>query len=98
MRVCGGGGSASEPFPLAALAEREAQAARQQMRQRWESLRLELKTKVQLMQKNLKQDHKQTVQSGHGGGKQKLFLKAGDLIVFFYFPRFIPVLRAQHRF
>lgn len=31
------------------------------MRQRWESLRLELKTKLQLLQKTLEQDHKQPV-------------------------------------
>ncbi|XP_061651777.1 nesprin-1 isoform X12 [Phyllopteryx taeniolatus] len=58
-----GSSTASEPFSTAALAEREADAAREQMRQRWESLRLELKTKMQLMQKNLEQDHNQTVYS-----------------------------------
>lgn len=31
------------------------------MRQRWESLRLELKTKLQLLQNTLEQDHKQPV-------------------------------------
>lgn len=54
--------STMEPFSPAALVEREAQAAREQMRQRWESLRLELKTKLQLLQKTLEQDHKQLVQ------------------------------------
>lgn len=55
--------STTEPFSPAALAERETQAGREQMRQRWESLRLELKTKLQLLQKTLEQDHKQPVQS-----------------------------------
>lgn len=55
--------SATEPFSPAALAERESQAAREQMKQRWESLRLELKTKLQLLQKTLEQDHKQPVQT-----------------------------------
>lgn len=53
--------SATEPLSPAGLVERESQAAREQMRQRWESLRLELKTKQQLLQKNLEQDHKQPV-------------------------------------
>lgn len=51
----------TEPFSPASLAERETQAGREQMRQRWESLRLELKTKLQLLQKTLEQDHKQPV-------------------------------------
>uniref|UniRef100_UPI0037E92F69 nesprin-1 isoform X2 n=1 Tax=Semicossyphus pulcher TaxID=241346 RepID=UPI0037E92F69 len=55
--------STTEPFSAAALVERESQAAREQMRQRWESLRLELKTKLQLLQKTLEQDHKQPVYS-----------------------------------
>lgn len=55
--------SATEPFSPAALVERESQVAREQMRQRWESLRLELKTKQQLLQKTLQQDHKQPVQT-----------------------------------
>lgn len=55
--------STTEPFSPAALIERESQAAREQMRQRWESLRLELKTKLQLLQKTLEQDHKQPVQT-----------------------------------
>lgn len=45
------------------MAERETRAAREQMRQRWESLRLELKTKLQLMQKTLEQDHRQPVRA-----------------------------------
>lgn len=55
--------STSEPFSPAALAERESQAAREQLRQKWESLRLELKTKLQLLQKTLEQDLKQPVQT-----------------------------------
>lgn len=55
--------STTEPFSPEALVERESQAAREQMRQRWESLRLELKTKLQLLQKTLEQDHKQPVQT-----------------------------------
>lgn len=55
--------STTEPFSAAALVEREAQAAQEQLRQRWESLRLELKTKLQLLQKTLEQDHKQPVRS-----------------------------------
>lgn len=50
-----------DPFSPTALGERESQAAREQMRQRWESLRLELKTKLQLLQNTLEQDHKQPV-------------------------------------
>lgn len=53
--------STREPFSPEALIEREAQMAREQMKQRWESLRLELKTKLQLLQKTLEQDHKQPV-------------------------------------
>lgn len=53
--------SSVDPFSPAALGERESQAAREQMRQRWESLRLELKTKLQLLQNTLEQDHKQPV-------------------------------------
>lgn len=53
--------STTEPFSTEALVEREAQAAREQMKQRWESMRLELKTKLQLLQKTLEQDHKQPV-------------------------------------
>lgn len=55
--------STTEPFSPAALVERDSRAAREQMRQRWESLRLELKTKLQLLQKTLEQDHKQPVQT-----------------------------------
>ncbi|KAF1374585.1 hypothetical protein PFLUV_G00230620 [Perca fluviatilis] len=55
--------STTEPFSPATLVERESQAAREQMRQKWESLRLELKTKLQLLQKTLEQDHKQPVYS-----------------------------------
>lgn len=53
--------SSVDPFSATVLVERESQAAREQMRQRWESLRLELKTKLQLLQKTLEQDHKQPV-------------------------------------
>lgn len=53
--------STTAPFSPEALVEREAQMAREQMKQRWESLRLELKTKLQLLQKTLEQDHKQPV-------------------------------------
>lgn len=53
--------SSVDPFSPTALGERESQAAREQMRQRWESLRLELKTKLQLLQNTLEQDHKQPV-------------------------------------
>lgn len=49
--------STTEPFSPAALSE----SRRDQMRQRWESLRLELKTKLQLLQKTLEQDQKQPV-------------------------------------
>nr|XP_057913481.1 nesprin-1 isoform X6 [Doryrhamphus excisus] len=58
-----GATNASEPFSAATLAEREADGAREQMRQRWESLSLELKTKLDLMQKNLEQEHKPPVYS-----------------------------------
>lgn len=54
--------SSVDPFSPTALVESESQAAREQMRQRWESLRLELKTKLQLLQKTLEQDHKQPVE------------------------------------
>lgn len=50
--------SSVDPFSTAAVDERESQAAQEQMRQKWESLRLELKTKLQLLQKNLEKDHK----------------------------------------
>lgn len=53
--------SSVDPFSPTVLVERESKAAREQMRQRWESLRLELKTKLQLLQKTLEQDHKQPV-------------------------------------
>ncbi|KAJ0008745.1 hypothetical protein NQD34_016160 [Periophthalmus magnuspinnatus] len=49
----------AEPFSPEVLVEKEAQIARDQMRQRWESLKLELKTKLQLLQKTLEQDQKQ---------------------------------------
>ncbi|KAJ0062831.1 hypothetical protein NL108_008118 [Boleophthalmus pectinirostris] len=49
----------AEPFSPEVLVEKEAQIARDQMRQRWESLKLELKTKLQLLQKSLEQDQKQ---------------------------------------
>ncbi|MED6238399.1 hypothetical protein ATANTOWER_020000, partial [Ataeniobius toweri] len=49
--------STTEPFSPAALSE----SRQDQMRQRWESLRLELKTKLQLLQKTLDQDQKQPV-------------------------------------
>lgn len=49
--------STTEPFSPEALSER----GREQMRQRWESLRLELKTKLQLLQKTLEQDYSQPV-------------------------------------
>lgn len=52
--------SASEPFTPQAVSE----AGREQMRQRWESLRLELKTKLQLLQKTLEQDQSQQVPWG----------------------------------
>jgi len=48
-----------------ALAEREARAWQEQTRQRWESLRLELKTKLQLLHKTLEQEHKQPVETPH---------------------------------
>lgn len=45
------------------------------MRQRWESLRLELKTKLQLLQKTLEQDHKQPVRTlSYWKQKEMLFL------------------------
>uniref|UniRef100_A0A1A8H4I9 Spectrin repeat containing, nuclear envelope 1b n=1 Tax=Nothobranchius korthausae TaxID=1143690 RepID=A0A1A8H4I9_9TELE len=46
--------STTEPFSPEALPE----TGREQMKQRWESLRLELKTKLQLLQKTLEQDQK----------------------------------------
>uniref|UniRef100_A0AAV2JAL2 Calponin-homology (CH) domain-containing protein n=1 Tax=Knipowitschia caucasica TaxID=637954 RepID=A0AAV2JAL2_KNICA len=49
----------SEPFAPENLAQKEAEVSREQMRQRWESLKLELKTKLQLLQKSLEQDQKQ---------------------------------------
>ncbi|XP_077587652.1 nesprin-1 [Stigmatopora nigra] len=49
-----------EPFSSQALAQKEADAARQEMRQRWESLRQELQSKTQLLQKNLEQDQQHT--------------------------------------
>ncbi|XP_037550764.1 nesprin-1 [Nematolebias whitei] len=52
-----GSTSATEPFSPKALSE----AGREQMRQRWESLRLELKTKLQLLQKTLEQDQSQQI-------------------------------------
>lgn len=55
----------AEPFSTVALAEREAQAWQEQTRQRWESLRLELKTKLQLLHKTLEQEPKQPVQTPH---------------------------------
>lgn len=51
----------TEPFSPELLQERETRAAQQQMRQRWESLRKDLRTKLQLLQKTLEQDHKQQV-------------------------------------
>ncbi|XP_045574102.1 nesprin-1 isoform X3 [Salmo salar] len=53
----------TEPFSPELLQERETRAAQQQMRQRWESLRKELSTKLQLLQKTLEQDNKQPVYS-----------------------------------
>lgn len=50
--------SSTDPFLSVAVVERESQADQEQMRQKWESLRLELKTKLQLLQKNLEKDHK----------------------------------------
>uniref|UniRef100_A0A8C7ULC6 Spectrin repeat containing, nuclear envelope 1b n=1 Tax=Oncorhynchus mykiss TaxID=8022 RepID=A0A8C7ULC6_ONCMY len=53
--------SMTEPCSPEILLERETRAAQYQMRQRWESLRKELSTKLQLLQKTLEQDHKQQV-------------------------------------
>ncbi|XP_041710587.2 nesprin-1 isoform X1 [Coregonus clupeaformis] len=53
----------TEPFSPEILLERETRAAQDQMRQRWESLRKELSTKLQLLRKTLEQDHKQPVYS-----------------------------------
>ena len=63
--------STVEPFSAEALAEREAQACQEQSRQRWESLRLELRTKLQLLHKTLEQEQQQPVRpplSGLGLG------------------------------
>uniref|UniRef100_A0A8C7KDH8 Spectrin repeat containing, nuclear envelope 1b n=1 Tax=Oncorhynchus kisutch TaxID=8019 RepID=A0A8C7KDH8_ONCKI len=51
----------TEPCSPEILLERETRAAQYQMRQRWDSLRKELSTKLQLLQKTLEQDHKQQV-------------------------------------
>ena len=55
--------STKAPFSAEALAEREAQACQEQSRQRWESLRLELRTKLQLLHKTLEQEHQQPVKT-----------------------------------
>uniref|UniRef100_A0A4W5RRV1 Spectrin repeat containing, nuclear envelope 1b n=1 Tax=Hucho hucho TaxID=62062 RepID=A0A4W5RRV1_9TELE len=60
--------SMTEPFSPEILLEREIRAAQYQMRQRWESLRKELSTKLQLLQKTLEQDHKQQVYSRTAAG------------------------------
>uniref|UniRef100_A0A4W5PDW6 Spectrin repeat containing, nuclear envelope 1b n=1 Tax=Hucho hucho TaxID=62062 RepID=A0A4W5PDW6_9TELE len=56
-------GYMTEPFSPELLQERETRAAQQQMRQRWESLRKEFSTKLQLLQRTLEQDNKQPVYS-----------------------------------
>lgn len=71
--------STTEPFSPAALGEREAQASREQMRQRWESLRLELKTKLQLLQKTLEQDQKQLVKTSWMLLKCKVYVVSSKL-------------------
>lgn len=73
-----------EPFSPAALVERESQAAQEQMRQRWESLRLELKTKLQLLQKTLEQDHKQPVRTLLYCELSAL-IKSGTVVDFLFF-------------
>ncbi|XP_052352542.1 nesprin-1-like isoform X4 [Oncorhynchus keta] len=60
--------SMTEPCSPEILLERETRAAQYQMRQRWESLRKELSTKLQLLQKTLEQDHKQQVSSRTAAG------------------------------
>ncbi|XP_045579617.1 nesprin-1 isoform X1 [Salmo salar] len=60
--------SMTEPFSPEILLERETRAAQYQMRQRWESLRKDLRTKLQLLQKTLEQDHKQQVYSRTAAG------------------------------
>lgn len=66
------------------------------MRQRWESLRLELKTKLQLLQKTLEQDHKQPVQSSvcPSVTMQQIYKYNSAVIACcsFYFFRFSPDL------
>lgn len=76
--------STMEPFSPAALVERESQAAQEQMRQRWESLRLELKTKLQLLQKTLEQDHKQPVRTLLYCELSAL-IKSGTVVDFLFF-------------